>query len=299
MSSPGGTRTPDRLLVREQPSPLGHRTMLLLSGLTGLAPRSLACDASIFLLDDEPVLRSGSRETRTHKRLASPPVFKTGSSSEPDDFRPVASCGSWNRTNGLLVQSQASLPTATVPQWLLLCSTTRMSCMVRSSSGEGIEPTPPGSKPGSLPLADYPAICKSALRESNPPASDQPSVGARSLEPLPLGQEHVVSSAEGEGVEPSRLIARPLSKRLPSPIGLPFRFMFKSCGGRNRTCVRAVNSRLPVPARVPPQSFQVRMAGFEPAISCSRSTRNARLSHTLRSRAPSGNRTHTSAMARQ
>jgi hypothetical protein len=29
--------------------------------------------------------------------------------------------------------------------------------------------------------------------------------------------------AEGEGVEPSRLIARPFSRRLPSPIGLPFR----------------------------------------------------------------------------
>jgi hypothetical protein len=29
--------------------------------------------------------------------------------------------------------------------------------------------------------------------------------------------------AEGEGVEPSRLIARPFSGRLPSPIGLPFR----------------------------------------------------------------------------
>ena len=27
-----------------------------------------------------------------------------------------SSCGSWNRTNGLLVQSQASLPTATIPQ---------------------------------------------------------------------------------------------------------------------------------------------------------------------------------------
>lgn len=29
--------------------------------------------------------------------------------------------------------------------------------------------------------------------------------------------------AEGEGVEPSRLIARPGSGRMPSPIGLPFR----------------------------------------------------------------------------
>ena len=34
LSRPGGTRTPDRLLVREQPSPLGHRTILL-SGPTG------------------------------------------------------------------------------------------------------------------------------------------------------------------------------------------------------------------------------------------------------------------------
>jgi hypothetical protein len=30
-------------------------------------------------------------------------------------------------------------------------------------------------------------------------------------------------SAEGEGVEPSRLIARPVSTRLPSPVGLPLR----------------------------------------------------------------------------
>ena len=30
VSSPGGTRTLDRLLVRELPSPLGHRTLLLL-----------------------------------------------------------------------------------------------------------------------------------------------------------------------------------------------------------------------------------------------------------------------------
>jgi hypothetical protein len=32
-----------------------------------------------------------------------------------------------------------------------------------------------------------------------------------------------------------------------------------SCGGRNRTCVGAVNSRLPVPARVPPQYQSARL----------------------------------------
>ena len=84
--------------------------------------------------------------------------------------------------------------------------------------------------------------------------------------------------AEGEGVEPPRLIARPLSRRLPSPTWLDL--PYQSCGGRNRTCVRAVNSRLPVPARVPPQ-WEVRMAGFEPAVSCARSTRNTRLSYIL------------------
>lgn len=34
---------------------------------------------------------------------------------QADDGRPL-SCGSWNRTNGLLVQSQASLPAATTPE---------------------------------------------------------------------------------------------------------------------------------------------------------------------------------------
>jgi hypothetical protein len=48
--------------------------------------------------------------------------------------------------------------------------------------------------------------------------------------------------AEREGVEPSRLIARPFSGRLPSPVGLPFR---SSCGGRNRTCNRLLNREPP------------------------------------------------------
>jgi hypothetical protein len=58
--------------------------------------------------------------------------------------------------------------------------------------GEGFEPPSPGSKPGSLPLAD-PRSTKSALRESNSPRQ----LGR--LEPLPLGQGHV--KAEGGRVE--------------------------------------------------------------------------------------------------
>ena len=55
----------------------------------------------------------------------------------------------------------------------------------------------------------------------------------------------------------------------------------RSCGDRNRTCVTTVNSRLPVPARTPPQCFAVSVVGFEPTVSCPRSTRISRLSYTL------------------
>ena len=62
--------------------------------------------------------------------------------------------------------------------------------------------------------------------------------------------------------------------------------MNSSCGGRNRTCVTAVNSRLPVPTRAPPHQavnevgLKVGVVGFEPTVSCSRSTRISRLSYT-------------------
>jgi hypothetical protein len=81
------------------------------------APEFPACGAGVFLLDDEPItVSSGSRGTRTHDPRRTP-VIKTGSRaptegwSQPDDFRstvPFQGSGSWNRTNGLLVQSQVS-----------------------------------------------------------------------------------------------------------------------------------------------------------------------------------------------
>ena len=48
-------------------------------------------------------------------------------------------------------------------------------------------------------------------------------LGSRSLSP------NVSIAAEGEGVEPSRpvLQARPASNRVPSPIGLPFHYVFQ------------------------------------------------------------------------
>jgi hypothetical protein len=44
------------------------------------------------------------------------------------------------------------------------------------------------------------------------------------------------AGAEGAGVEPARLIARPLSRRVPSPIGWPFRIVSSSGRCRGRTC---------------------------------------------------------------
>ena len=101
---------------------------------------------------------------------------------------------------------------------------------------------------------------------------------------------------------PQGCYARPLSRRLPSPVGLPFRKAAEAG-------IEPASERLTVAFpyqhrthRIKSNSVRlapVRTAGFEPTISCSRSTRNPRLSHVLNQRAPSGSRTHTSAMARQ
>ena len=67
-------------------------------------------------------------------------------------WRRLNNSGGWNRTNDLLVQSQASLPTATTPELSSRFRTAVTS--VGEIRGEGLEPPSPGSKPGSLPLAD-------------------------------------------------------------------------------------------------------------------------------------------------
>ena len=71
----------------------------------------------------------GSRAEAVRLELTSgqvpPPVFETGSSSSR--ITSVLSCakssGGWNRTNDLLVQSQASLPTATTPDRVVSADT--------------------------------------------------------------------------------------------------------------------------------------------------------------------------------
>jgi hypothetical protein len=81
--------------------------------------------------------------------------------------------------------------------------------------------------------------------------------------------------AEGEGVEPSRLIARRFSKPLPSPVGLPFR---KAAV----TGIEPVSGRLTAACSYQHERHRkaVSVDRFELSISCSQGTRIRRLSHT-------------------
>ena len=236
--------------------------------------------------------------------------------TEPD----ACSSGGWNRTSGLHVQSVASLPAATAPESSYFGKEdSNLHRLIQSQ--------------GACQLADS----RERLRESNPPVGPGKPVPGRSaqdahcsirlptieserdrgFEPrspgwkpgvVPLDQSRRVScQAEGEGVEPSRLIARPSSNRVPSPIGLPF---------RNRRCLTRTSRQAPAGGVEPPivaltgrrltvgphryrTRGQVGMAGFEPAISCSRSRRIEPGFPTSRTEVPSGSRTRTSAMARR
>jgi hypothetical protein len=80
--------------------------------------------------------------------------------------------------------------------------------------GEGLEPSSPASKAGSLPLADPRASLLSALRELNPPRR----LGR--LEPLPLGQGHTFPMRKPWDSNPQTSCARRLfSRQVPHPAG--------------------------------------------------------------------------------
>jgi hypothetical protein len=164
---------------------------------------------------------------------------------------PVVSSGGWNRTSGLHVQSVALLPTVTAPE---------SSYYVDLIREGGLEPPSPDSKSGSLPVSRFPSReskfraprgsrtrlsglgspCLAARPEtlllidrflidqsiSKAGSGNRTPVAwleARSRAARPIPRRFCTSRAEGEGVEPSRLIARLISNQVPSPFGLPFR----------------------------------------------------------------------------
>jgi hypothetical protein len=119
-----------------------------------------------------------------------------------------SSSGGWNRTSGLRVQSAVSLPAATTPDH----RKSQNSSLPFGEEDSNLHH--PVQSRAAYPLADpreHPAGVEPACPVWKTGASDR---SARDALKCPR--------AEGEGVEPSRLIARPFSRRLPSPIGLPF-----------------------------------------------------------------------------
>ena len=181
--------------------------------------------------------------------------------------------------------ASVALPTATTPQ----CPANQDS---DHSSRFASRSTPSGNRTRS-------ASFKGSRRDYAP---ERVSCGNRtrlaSLEGWCLcrSAKGTVSKRKGRKSNPQGREARPDSGGVPSPVGLPFRSLKAPVGGIEPPIIGLTGRRLTVwPHRI----MSVRTAGIEPAFSCSQGTRDARLPHVLILRAPSGSRTHTSAMARQ
>ncbi len=225
-------------------SPFGERRFARKHAPKDLNPDQLGWNQSCCHYTRGVCCFSGSRETRTHKSRSRPPVFKTGSSSgRMTSVFQAAGVGieptaSWfrarrhyqqqlprSRSSTHRVRFEAAPVRESHPTCELQRPAPRLAIPARECPA-GVEPASPGWKPGAF-----------AARP----------------------RAHVASGRRG-----SRTLkachARPLSRRLPSPVGLPFRY--PSCGGRNRTCVWTGNSRLPVPTRAPPHQSIVSQDGW-------------------------------------
>ena len=168
-----------------------------------------------------------------------PPVFKTGSSS--GRMTSVVKLRELESNQRHRVQSPASLPAATIPQWMSVEG--HVSCgEVHQLRGQESNLRTRGSKPRISTSRNYPAmrrgtggtrtharvlnkhlLCrratvpvKSALWESNPP------VQLGRLTPLPIGQGHMfLFKAEAVGLEPTTGVSHPhlFSRQAPHPAG--------------------------------------------------------------------------------
>ena len=186
----------------------------------------------------------------------------------------------------------------------------------------GFEPPPPDSKSGSLPVSRFPRAPRGSRtrlsdlgspRLTARPGTHQPllRVRDRGVEPrspgwkpgvVPLDQSRK-KQAEGEGVEPSRLIARPGSSRVPSPVGLPFHRRAPAAGiepaSPRLTAGRSYQHELH-------RNCRVRQSGWPDSnrrFPAPKAGGLARLSYIpsrlVHRQVPSGSRTRTSAMARR
>ncbi len=128
---------------------------------------------------------------------------------------------------------------------------------------------PPGSKPGITTSSDYPA-------PSRVPCGNRTRLTGVEARHLCRSVKGTCRRKERES-NPQGREARPGSSGVPSPVGLPFR---KAAEAGIEPASRRLTVAFPYQHRTH-RINSVRTAGFEPAISCSRGTRNTRLSHVL------------------
>ena len=106
------------------------------------------------------------------------------------------------------------------------------------------------------------------------PASPGWKTGAFAARP----RAHVVSSGRRGSRTLKAREARPGSSGVPSPVGLPFR---KAAVAGIEPASGRVTTACPYQHEHHRINHSVRMVGFEPTISCSQGTRDARLPHIL------------------
>jgi hypothetical protein len=165
--------------------------------------------------------------------------------------QPPTNCGGWNRTSGLLIQSQASLPAATAPQFF------HHGCVsFAKGSGRRIRTFIACFKGRWPTISRSPNVVSYKIMLKKCPAGVGPAcpvwkTGAFAARPR---ARCVSFRAAVAGIEPA-------TKRLTA--AHPYQHE------HHRNCI--------------PLSLQWRkvgVAGFEPTISCFRSTRISKLSHT-------------------
>jgi hypothetical protein len=230
--------------------PLDHGTVFIAVDPPRVALGFSACGADVFLLDDEPIFL-----------LLPPSPFILANRSAGS----VASSGGWNRTNVLLVQSQASLPTATAPE-----------CLLHSVRGGGFEPPSPDSKSGSLPLADP----RSCLSQRVPCGNRTHVSSLEGWRLMPFGQGHT-QSGRGE----SRTHKAHRSTVFETVAITHWLVLPAAVTGIEPVSVRLTGA---CPYQHGPHRNRVGAVGFEPTISCFRSRRNCQAFPYADTRAPSG-----------
>jgi hypothetical protein len=247
--------------------------------------------------------RSGRRGTRTPKRTMPPPVFKTGSSS---GRMPSVCKLRWQESNLRHDGSEPPARTSTGPT----ASVVQDTLVTKRVGEKDLNLHFLTSKPGGLPLAD-PRIHDSRILQECPVGIEPTSPGwkpgtsaarPRAREGGKGGSRTLKASwvqrrfwrcrlqyAISVPCQFARCLedARPLSRRLPLPVGLYFR---KAAAAG----IEPASGRLT--AAYPYQHgthriTSVRTVGFEPTISCFRSRRNGQAFPRPDSRAPSGSRT--------